>query len=212
MMRLPPAYFGDRSGNFDWSRPYEAWLRGFEVVTIDVPLQERTISLNLFAMGAAIAIAQEAPNEVWYFTVVNAQGDQKVWVGTGSEANSTGAGGAQTGNNQREPMVALTVWVGKSGVGRKRQKRVIKEGLARSPPTAPPEHQPLPAIVPLPAANPTVGYIRGLAALWKSIVMDEGSTQRSSSHPSQMVRRQNVCDRIDEVLYESSESLNFAEH
>jgi len=81
MMRLPPAHFGHASGNFEWSRPYEAWLRGFEVVTIVEPPHDRVVSLNYFALGAAIAISQSAPTEVWYYTLVNNQGEQKVWVG-----------------------------------------------------------------------------------------------------------------------------------
>jgi len=34
-----------------------------------------TRSLNYFALGATIAISQSAPTEVWYYTLVNNQGE-----------------------------------------------------------------------------------------------------------------------------------------
>jgi len=35
MMRLPPAAYGNKSGNFDWAHKFEAWESGYEVKNID---------------------------------------------------------------------------------------------------------------------------------------------------------------------------------
>jgi len=215
LIRLPPAHFGDKSGDFNWAAPFEVWHRGLEV---GAPLSasppgDRVIPLNFYQLGAALAIAESAPEETWYFSLVNKEGAQFLWVGTGAQA-SKGRGSRGPANPAPETMArSVSEWVGV--VGRKKERARVVELRTAEPQVARVAEGgslDFPPIVLDPRANnPTVAYIRGLANAWKALITEEGSTQKEwPDQPTQTtITRRKVCERIDELVFDFSEHLSF---
>ena len=70
------------------------------------PLVERTLSLNEFAIGEAIAKAKEVDeHDLWFFTIVLVDGTQHVYVGTPAQALNG------MGNGRIRGCKALNIWL-----------------------------------------------------------------------------------------------------
>jgi len=215
LIRLPPAHFGDKSGDFNWAASFEIWRRGLEVGAplSDSPTGDRVIPLNFYQIGAALAIAESAPEETWYFTLVNNEGTQFVWVGNGAQA-SKGRGSRGKANPAPDTRArSVSEWVGV--VGRKKERARDVELCTAEPQVARvPEGGSLdfpPIVLDPRAKNPTLAYIRGLAEAWKALITDEGSTQKEwADQPTQTtITRRKVCEKIDELVFDFSEHLSF---
>jgi len=215
LIRLPPAYFGDKSGDFNWAAPFEVWLRGLEAGAplSESPHGDRVIPLNFYQLGAALAIAESAREETWYFTLVNKEGAQFVWVGTGAQA-SKGRGSRGPASPAPDTRArSVSEWVGV--VGRKKERaHDVEPGTAEPQVARAAERVSTnfpPIVIDPRVKNPTVAYIRGLAEAWKALIIDEGSTQKEwADQPTQTtITRRKVCERIDELVFDFSEHLSF---
>jgi len=123
MLYLPSATYGTQPGAWDWAKPFKALRRGVEVDSrfTDRPPHTRVVHLNEVTLGDALERANvEGPEDEWVFTLVDWQGEQSLWVGTGLQARH-GPGGRVASGGQK--VLSLTVWCKQFGTRTKRPRR-----------------------------------------------------------------------------------------
>jgi len=206
---LPSQRFGDKKGEFHWDQPFLAYKMGLSVWN-ECPNptpQHRTISLNSFALGEALSFSlQTAPQEQWFFLMVNSEGEQHVWCGTPEQACQ---GGGRGGSRKSVCARSLSAWMLKYG-----QKKMKKRGAsadAEEREYAPPG----PIYVPDPeleGLNRTVAHMKVIAKNWKEVLCENCCTQQPVSDSSQHVLdRRGACNKIDKLFDEICEDLNMME-
>ena len=109
LLALPSALYGNKEGAWDWIKPFTAHRRGCEVdPNFGRPSHTRVVHLNSVAIGDALERArEEGPSDEWVFTLVDWQGSQHLWVGTGTEASKPRGGRVARGGTK---VVSLTAW------------------------------------------------------------------------------------------------------
>jgi len=221
LLALPSAQYGNKQGAWEWGKPFTAYRRGAEIDTAfeGPPPHTRVIHLNMVTMGDALERAlQEGASEEWIFTLVDWQGAQHLWAGTGLEATRAPGGKVPKGGKK---VISVSVWT-KAFTARLKRVRVTSADAASSPSPSP--SPPLPPSIVTTTVPPLnvvpvgggftcparVAYLRGVKEAIMNIVCNEGCTQRAASQPTQyVITREKCCEELERVFTDYCEQLYF---